>query len=92
MRDDSDKTIWGQVEKVGKGTRANYDPDKKTVTFCFKRAPETSAEQLRAVVDRMTPDGGPSFVVLEGRGDDYAQVAGGEEQRRREAGGHDDQS
>ena len=37
-----------------------------------------STEQLREVVDRMTPDGGPSFVVLEGRGDDYAQAAGGD--------------
>jgi hypothetical protein len=47
MRDESDKTIWGQVEKLGKGTRANYDPDKKTITFCFKRDPQTSGEQLR---------------------------------------------
>jgi len=47
MRDSSDKTIWGHVEKLGKGTRANYDPDKKTITFCFKRDPHTSSEQLR---------------------------------------------
>jgi hypothetical protein len=47
MRDESDKTIWGHVEKLGKGTRANYDPDKKTITFCFKRDPQTSGEQLR---------------------------------------------
>jgi len=47
MRDESDKRIWGQVEKLGKGTRANYDPDKKTITFCFKRDPQTSGEQLR---------------------------------------------
>jgi len=47
MRDSSDKTIWGHVEKLGKGTRANYDPDKKTITFCFTRDPQTSSEQLR---------------------------------------------
>jgi hypothetical protein len=47
MRDESDKTIWGHVEKLGKGTRANYDPDKKNITFCFKRDPQTSGEQLR---------------------------------------------
>ncbi|MGD0645112.1 MAG: hypothetical protein ABSA75_09425 [Candidatus Bathyarchaeia archaeon] len=47
MRDQIDKTIWGHVEKLGKGTRANYDPDKKTITFCFKRDPQTSSEQLR---------------------------------------------
>lgn len=47
MRDTSDKTIWGRVEKLGKGTRANYDPDKKIITFCFNRGPQTSSEQLR---------------------------------------------
>ena len=47
MRDESDKTIWGHVEKLGKGTRANYDADRKTITFCFKRDPQTSGEQLR---------------------------------------------
>ena len=47
MRDESDKTTWGNVEKLGKGTRANYNPDKKAITFCFKRNPQTSSEQLR---------------------------------------------
>jgi hypothetical protein len=47
MRDTSDKTIWGRVEKLGKGTRANYNPDKKTITFCFSRDPQTSSEQLK---------------------------------------------
>jgi hypothetical protein len=47
MRDTIDKTIWGQVEKLGKGTRANYDPDKKIITFCFNRSPQTSSEQIR---------------------------------------------
>ena len=49
MRDASDKTIWGRVEKIGKGTKANYDPDKKTITFCFNRDPQTSSEQLRTL-------------------------------------------
>ena len=49
MRDSSDKTIWGHVEKLGKGTRANYDPDKKTITFCFIRDPQTSSEQLKTL-------------------------------------------
>jgi formate hydrogenlyase regulatory protein HycA len=35
-------------------------------------------EQVRAALARMTPDGGPGFLILEGRGDDYAQAAGGE--------------
>jgi len=47
MRDSNDKVVWGQVEKIGKGTRASYDPDKKTVTFCFARNLQTSSEQLR---------------------------------------------
>ena len=47
LRDSSDKVIWGHVEKLGKGTRANYDPDKKTITFCFKRGSQISSEQLR---------------------------------------------
>ena len=46
MRESSDKIMWGHVEKIGKGTRANYDPDKKTITFCFTRNPQTSSAQL----------------------------------------------
>jgi hypothetical protein len=49
MRDISEKTVWGHVEKLGKGTRANYSPDKKTITFCFTRDPQTSSEQLKAL-------------------------------------------
>jgi len=56
MRDENDKTIWGQVEKLGKGTRANYEPDKKTITFCFKRGPETSGEQLRKLREALMKD------------------------------------
>lgn len=47
MRDSDDKVVWGQVEKIGKGTRASYDSDNKTVTFCFTRNLQTSSEQLR---------------------------------------------
>ncbi len=48
MREVIEKTVWGQVEKIGKGTKANYDSTKKTITFCFNRGPQTSSEQLRA--------------------------------------------
>jgi hypothetical protein len=48
MREVIEKTVWGQVEKIGKGTKANYDSAKKTITFCFNRGPQTSSEQLRA--------------------------------------------
>jgi hypothetical protein len=47
MRDSNNKIVWGQVEKIGKGTRASYDPDNKTITFCFTRNLQTSSEQLR---------------------------------------------
>ena len=47
LRDSGEKTVWGQVEKLGKGTKANYDPDKKIITFCFNRSPQTSSEFLR---------------------------------------------
>ncbi len=35
------------MEKLGKGTKANYDPGKKIITFCFNRSPQTSSELLR---------------------------------------------
>ncbi len=47
MRDVGEKTMWGQVEKLGKGTKATYDSSKKTITFCFNRSPQTSSQQLR---------------------------------------------
>ena len=53
MREPIDKVIWGHVEKIGKGTRANYEPDKKTITFCFKRDAETSSEQLRKLREHL---------------------------------------
>jgi acetylornithine deacetylase/succinyl-diaminopimelate desuccinylase-like protein len=53
MRESTDKVVWGHVEKIGKGTRANYEPDKKTITFCFKRDEHTSAEQLRKLRENL---------------------------------------
>lgn len=44
---DIDEAVWGQVEKIGKGTKANYDPAKKSITFCFNRSPETSSGILK---------------------------------------------
>ena len=53
MRETIDKVVWGHVEKLGKGTRANYESDKKTITFCFKRDPQTSGEQLRKLREKL---------------------------------------
>ena len=39
--------MWGRVEKLGKGTKANYDSDKKIITFCFNRSPHISSDLLR---------------------------------------------
>ena len=47
MRETTEKLEWGQVEKIGKGTKANYNVEKKVLTFCFNRGPETSSELLR---------------------------------------------
>jgi hypothetical protein len=47
LRDIAEKTFWGQVDKIGKGTKANYDPSKKLITFCFNRGPQTTSEVLR---------------------------------------------
>jgi hypothetical protein len=51
LRDSNEKRIWGQAEKLGKGTKANYDPGKKIITFCFDRSPQTSSELLRTSRD-----------------------------------------
>ena len=48
MRESTEKLEWGQVEKIGRGTKANYDSKKKVLTFCFNRSPDTSGEVLRA--------------------------------------------
>lgn len=47
MREPTEKLEWGQVEKIGKGTKANYDSKNKVLSFCFNRGPETSGELLR---------------------------------------------
>jgi len=47
LRETTEKLEWGQVEKIGKGTKANYNPEKKVLTFCFNRGPDTSSEVLR---------------------------------------------
>jgi hypothetical protein len=48
MRESTEKLEWGQVEKIGKGTKASYDSNCKVLTFCFNRGPNTSSELLRA--------------------------------------------
>jgi len=39
---------------------------------------DPTPEKVRDALARMTPNGGPGFIILEGRGEDYAQVAGGD--------------
>jgi len=34
--------------------------------------------QMQDLVDALTPDGGPGFMIVEGYGDDYIQIAGGD--------------
>ena len=53
LKDSNEEAMWGQVEKIGKGTKANYDPVKKTITFCFNRSPEASSEILKKSRDRL---------------------------------------
>jgi hypothetical protein len=37
-----------------------------------------SSDDVQTVLKQMTPKGGPGFMILEGRGSDYAQAAGGD--------------
>jgi hypothetical protein len=53
LKDSNEEAIWGQVEKIGKGTKANYDPAKKTITFCFNRSPEESSDLLKKSRDKL---------------------------------------
>jgi hypothetical protein len=39
--------MWGQTDKIGKGTKANYDAEKQILTFCFNRGPHMTSEDLR---------------------------------------------
>ena len=41
------------MEKIGKGTKANYDSSNKTITFCFNRNPETSSDFLKKSRERL---------------------------------------
>jgi hypothetical protein len=52
----NEEAIWGQVEKIGKGTKANYDPQKNTITFCFNRSPEASSDLLKKSRERLTQE------------------------------------
>jgi hypothetical protein len=47
LKESTEKLEWGQVDKIGKGTKANYDSKSKVLTFCFNRGPNTSSESLR---------------------------------------------
>jgi hypothetical protein len=47
LKEPTEKLEWGQVDKIGKGTKANYDSKSKVLTFCFNRGPNTSSESLR---------------------------------------------
>ena len=47
MTNPTEKIEWGKVEKIGKGNKASYDSEKKVLTFCFERGPQTSSEALR---------------------------------------------
>jgi hypothetical protein len=53
---DSNEPIWGQTEKIGKGTKANYDPSMKTLTFCFNRGPAMTSELLRKQREQLMKD------------------------------------
>jgi hypothetical protein len=56
MRDSGDEILWGRVEKIGKGTRANYDSGNKTLTFCFTRDLQTSSEQLKRLRESLVSE------------------------------------
>jgi hypothetical protein len=47
LTNSTERIEWGKVEKIGKGTKASYDSEKKVLTFCFERGPQTSSEVLR---------------------------------------------
>jgi hypothetical protein len=53
LKDSKGEAVWGQVDKIGKGTKANYDPEKRTITFCFNRGPEASSDFLKKSRERL---------------------------------------
>ncbi|MGE5797827.1 MAG: hypothetical protein ACM34N_13655 [Ignavibacteria bacterium] len=56
MKDTNHEAVWGQVANIGKGTKANYDLEKKTITFCFNRSPEISSEILKKSRERLVQE------------------------------------
>ena len=48
--------MWGQVEKIGKGSKACFEADKKTITFAFNRGLDISGDQLRKQRERLMKD------------------------------------
>ena len=56
MRESTDKPMWGQADKIGKGTKVNYDPANQTITFCFNRGPEMTSEDLRRSREKLMSD------------------------------------
>jgi hypothetical protein len=67
----------GATEKPGNIHKADAKARLKLTVEGERDTVSPKPKQVRAVLDRMTPEGGPGHCVLEGRGDDYAQVAGG---------------
>ncbi len=53
---DYSKPIWGQTDKIGKGTKANYDATKQILTFCFNRGPNMTSEDLRKSREKLMSD------------------------------------
>ena len=53
MKDSDKETIWGKVERIGNGTKANCYSEKKTITLCFNRSPEASSDILKKSRERL---------------------------------------
>jgi hypothetical protein len=53
VKETTDKSMWGKVDRIGKGTKATYDPEKKIITFAFNRGPDTTSEQLRVAREQL---------------------------------------
>src|ERR1700687_1742139 len=57
------------------------NPLRKSLSLTVEKEPVLAAPtpgQIGSAVDRLTTQGGPGFVILTGRGEDYAQAAGGD--------------
>ncbi len=53
LRDSNGSVVWGQLEKIGKGTKASYDADKQVIILCFNKSPQTSGEILRKLREQL---------------------------------------